>query len=69
VGARIAMELRPITAIVPNIAATKRVVIWAWSFFISGAFTGDVDNCQLEKSKKLIVAFGTGFVNLANSKR
>jgi hypothetical protein len=46
-GARIAMELRPITAIVTSIAATKRMVIWAWSFFI-GAFTGNMDNCQLE---------------------
>jgi hypothetical protein len=41
------MALRPITATVTSIAATKRMVIWGWSFFI-GAFTGNMDNCQLK---------------------
>jgi hypothetical protein len=59
----IARALRPITAAVTSIAATKRLVIWAWSFFIGGAFTGDVSRCQQEKTKILLMAFAAGFVN------
>jgi hypothetical protein len=44
------------------------MVIWAWSFFIGGAFTGDVNECQLEKTKILLMPFAAGFVNLANGK-
>jgi hypothetical protein len=48
-----------------SIAATKRMVILAWSFFIGGGFTGDVNKCQPEKTKILLMAFAGGFVNLA----
>src|SRR4029453_10117753 len=50
----IARALRPITAAVTSIAATKRLVIWAWSFFIGGAFTGDGGRGKQRKNKNLI---------------